>query len=120
MLVFDPADGVLILNRLTVELRSRDSIVNSLPALGTTSVSLPGMGGAAWLGTSPPGTSVNRQVEASPELSAKEMTLATWNLKRKGHWKEIRSAVEIEVPERSRVNANEYNYWILYVMIFFF
>jgi hypothetical protein len=115
ILVFDPADGVLTVKRLTIELRSRDSIVNSLPAIGTTSVSLPGMGGAAWLGTSPP-TTVNRQVEVStPELSAKEMPLATWNLKRKGHWKEIRSAVEVEAPERSRVNPNEYSHCVLYI-----
>ncbi|KAF4600268.1 hypothetical protein EYR38_004892 [Pleurotus pulmonarius] len=100
ILVFDPADGMLSLRRVTVETKSLDEGIGlrglpaSVPILGSTSISLPKIGPAGRLSSSPSGainTISNLQPsrspaspgnEASVELIGKERTAATWNLRR--------------------------------------
>lgn len=96
LLVFDPVDGILSLRRLTIEIRSRDSFVPSMQNVGGTSVSLPGM---SRLGVSPPSSisGPTRTAEASLDLGAKESLVATWSLKRRGTWGEVKRAIGIDV-----------------------
>ncbi|KAG9219724.1 hypothetical protein CCMSSC00406_0010187 [Pleurotus cornucopiae] len=100
ILVFDPADGMLSLRRVTIETKSLDEGIGlrglpaSVPILGSTSISLPKIGPAGRLSSSPGGainTISNLQPsrspaspgnEASVELVGKERTAATWNLRR--------------------------------------
>ncbi|KAF8638773.1 hypothetical protein AX17_001968 [Amanita inopinata Kibby_2008] len=107
LLVFDPNDGMLSLRRITSELRSKDqglSVAASMSALGTTSISLPGLGGAGKLSSSPSSvahsTSVasnasgqQRNIESTHELVGKETIVATWNLQRRRDWEEIRQPI---------------------------
>lgn len=100
MLVFDAADGMLFLRRVTIETKSLDEGIGlrglpaSVPILGSTSISLPKIGPAGRLSSSPSGainTISNLQpgrspaspaIEPSVELVGKERTAATWNLRR--------------------------------------
>ncbi|KAF8801837.1 hypothetical protein BYT27DRAFT_7114060, partial [Phlegmacium glaucopus] len=106
VLLFDPADGVLSLRRLSLDqhlVREQGlgmaAAAASVQALGVTSISLPGMGGAGKLAVSPSrsGGSGNKQslVADSPvvELVAKESTVATWHLQRRTDWVEIKQPI---------------------------
>jgi hypothetical protein len=148
VLVFDPADGVLALRRMTIELRARDGataaaavLMPSVAHVGGTSVSLPGMGGAGRLSVSPPAphihtaasaasaatasaaaaaaaavagtaalTLTRRMTELTSEIAARESIEATWLLKRRGNWGEMRRAVEVGAGvEKPRANRTEYD-----------
>ncbi|KAF5309146.1 hypothetical protein D9619_012845 [Psilocybe cf. subviscida] len=93
VLVFDPADGVLSLRRLTLEKRAvRDqSVVHAV-----TSISLPGMGGAGRLSSSPSNRTAFAGGPAEPqlELVARENVQATWTLRRGRAGPEVKISVE--------------------------
>lgn len=81
ILLFDPADGVLSLRRLTLEKRVvRDQTVVQAVA----SISLPGMGAAGKLSSSPSHRMASASQTADPqtELVARENVQATWTLRR--------------------------------------
>ena len=97
VLVFDPADGNLSLRRFTLEMRPRDqlSFPTSVPNLGATSVSLPGVSTPVRLGVSPPGSSgrpsgLSQMTDIPLELVGRDSIVASWNLKRSQDWREIR------------------------------
>lgn len=101
ILVFDPVDGVLALRRLTIDKQpvKEQGLGASMHALGVTSISLPGMGGAGRLSASPAGRASEaaaaagvRAGEPAMELVVREGVEATWDLKR------ARDAVEIKTP----------------------
>jgi len=106
LLLFNPIDGVLSLRRLIIDKRAlKDSIGSgvaaSVQALGATSISLPGMGGAGRLSSSPSISAVSRGphsqlAPADPpmELGARDIVVATWDLKRKEDWVEFKRAVQ--------------------------
>jgi hypothetical protein len=118
LLLFDPVDGALSLRRLVIDKHAvKESIGSgvaaSVQALGATSISLPGMGGAGRLGSSPSTSAVVRggskgshsqQSEGDPlmELEARDIVVATWNLKRKRNRAEFKRAVEPTVPIKRR------------------
>jgi hypothetical protein len=93
--VFDPLDGLLALRRLTVELRSRDSLI-SVPNVASTNMPLPGLGNGGRLGVSPPTVSSSTQSRTTENsiLTAKEASVATWNLRR-GNWGEFKKVIEM-------------------------
>ena len=105
VLLFDPADGVLSLRRLSLDkhfVREHSlgmaAAAASVQALGVTSVSLPGMGGAGRLAGSPSrsGSSGHRSSTLDPpvaELVAQESTVATWDLQRQTNWVEIKQSI---------------------------
>ena len=71
----------------------------SVQALGVTSISLPGMGGAGKLAGSPSrsggGGKPSVVVDHHPvmELTAEESTVATWDLQRRTDWVEIKQPI---------------------------
>jgi hypothetical protein len=86
VLVFDPADGVLSLRRVTLALGAPHGAAG-LPI----SVSLPT--GRLSMSASPPASYVRGAAavaEAPGELGGKEAVVATWSLRRKRGWAEIR------------------------------
>lgn len=99
LLVFDPVDGILSLRRLTIGKQAvkDQGIAASMHALGVTSISLPGMGGAGRLSSSPSTKapeSAKVKVDDPPmELVARVSVEATWDLRRGG-----RDHVEIKTP----------------------
>ncbi|KAF8952387.1 hypothetical protein BDZ97DRAFT_1930866 [Flammula alnicola] len=109
VLVFDPQDGILSLRRLTIEKHLvkeqgvSGGVAASVQALGVTSISLPGMGGAGRLSSSP-SNKANATSSKSPtsagiadppmELAAKESIEATWDLKRGRDWVEMKMPVQ--------------------------
>ncbi|KAF9262284.1 hypothetical protein L218DRAFT_960419 [Marasmius fiardii PR-910] len=119
VLLFDPTDGVLSLRRVTVnaKIKAKDGNTSILGAslIGGSSVSnaaghisrsLPGMGavGKLAMSVSPTsqvrstssGTSQAMDVDVS-ELFGKESIVATWTLKRKREWSEVKEALEVPV-----------------------
>ncbi|KAG9309762.1 hypothetical protein JVU11DRAFT_10136 [Chiua virens] len=106
VLVFDASGGVLSLRRITLEQRPRDSGIpfSSPIASLATSISLPGVGAAGRLSTSPPAHTrtpnrdsarkrsglTQQMLEAATELVGKESTVATWQLKRRHDWGEVK------------------------------
>ncbi|KAG6917081.1 hypothetical protein DXG01_003970 [Tephrocybe rancida] len=119
VLLFDPGDGMLALRRVVLEMRPRDQGVGMGMGLldGTiragvnmTSISLPGMGFAGALSSSPssggggaqgqPGRGVGeKEREGQMELAARESTVMTWNL---GGWQggEVRKILGGEEGKR--------------------
>ncbi|KAH7923186.1 hypothetical protein BV22DRAFT_1015894 [Leucogyrophana mollusca] len=105
ILMFDPLDGVLSLRRITLEPRPRDqgpSFSAPFSNFGA-SVSLPGTGAAGRLGVSPPSrgggarnksSGLTQMMEASTELAGRESTVATWQLRRRQDWGEIRNSLQ--------------------------
>ncbi|KAF8838160.1 hypothetical protein BDN67DRAFT_991441 [Paxillus ammoniavirescens] len=105
VLLFDPSGGVLSLRRITLEQRPRESAIPfSTPiASFATSISLPGVGAAGRLSASPPshtpkdsrkGSGLTQQLlEAATELVGKESIVATWQLKRRQDWGEVKNVV---------------------------
>ncbi|KAJ6601752.1 hypothetical protein DFH09DRAFT_1125806 [Mycena vulgaris] len=106
VLVFDPADGVLSLRRVTIALEAPHAA--GLPI----SVSLPAgrLGTSVSLSASPPAYAVSYarghhaalggggggalvgEVAPGAELGGREAVVATWNLRRRPGWAEIRRA----------------------------
>ena len=101
VLLFDPADGVLSLRRLSLDkhfVREQSlgmaAAAASAQALGVTSISLPRMGGAGRLATSPPRSGGSGVVDPPvAELVAKESNIATWHLQRRTDWVEIKQRI---------------------------
>ncbi|KAF8065405.1 hypothetical protein FPV67DRAFT_1451169 [Lyophyllum atratum] len=100
VLLFDPGEGSLSLRRVTLEMRAREQGL-AAAALGaaTTSISLPGMGGAGRLSASPgsgqghgqrsssrsrAGMGMGQAMEVPMELVGRESTVMTWRLRREG------------------------------------
>ncbi|KAF8166691.1 hypothetical protein BJ912DRAFT_889225 [Pholiota molesta] len=119
LLVFDPVDGVLSLRRLAIDKHPEKEqgiggVAASVHALGVTSISLPGMGGAGRLSSSPStrgtagalssgrSTSSAKVEEPPMELVGKETVEATWDLKRGRDWVEIKTPV---LPSTIRMDA---------------
>ncbi|KAJ6528024.1 hypothetical protein B0H19DRAFT_880062, partial [Mycena capillaripes] len=100
VLVFDPADGVLSLRRITLALEMPHGVAAVLPM----SVSLPAAAGRLSMSASPPpsyshgtaataaGAGGNAGEVAPGELGGKEAVVATWSLRRRRGWAEIRRA----------------------------
>ena len=103
MLLFDPADGVLSLRRLSLDkhfVREQGlgmaAAAASVQALGVTSISLPRMGGAGRLARSPTRAGGSSSGVVDPpvaELVAKESNVATWHLQRRTDWVEIKQRI---------------------------
>ena len=106
ILVFDPVDGHLTLRRLTIDKQpvKEQGLGASMHALGVTSISLPGMGSAGRLSSSPVARMSEtasaaagvRAGEQAMELAVREGLEATWDLKR------ARDAGEIKTPVMPR------------------
>lgn len=106
ILVFDPADARLVLRRIFVERSAGDAgiqLSHSIPIVGGTSISLPGMSTLNRLGTSPgsqsnhsPGktSALTQMIEKSAELVAREMQVGAWQLGRGRDWPEVRSILQ--------------------------
>ncbi|KAL6303055.1 hypothetical protein BKA93DRAFT_917639 [Sparassis latifolia] len=103
VLVFDPYDGTLSLCRIVVErsASSSDHTVGSVPVVGTTSTSLPGVSSLGRLSTSPASSGsprrasgLSQMMERPAELVAKESRVGTWVLRRGSlkDWPEVRTA----------------------------
>jgi hypothetical protein len=116
VLFFDPADGVLSLRRLSLDKHSvREqglgiaAAAASVQALGVTSISLPGMGGAGKLARSPSRPGGNASTSVDPpvtELVAEESTVATWDLQRRTDWVEIKQRI-VDPEPQPRVSGGE-------------
>ncbi|KAF8161700.1 hypothetical protein B0H34DRAFT_702189 [Crassisporium funariophilum] len=109
VLLFDPMDGILSLRRLTLDkqLAHEPGVAASVQALGVTSISLPGMGGAGRMSGSPSmrgggggrmlGLTATVSVAELPmELVGKEGTVATWDLQRGRDWVEIKQPMGLD------------------------
>jgi hypothetical protein len=109
ILLFDPTDGVLSLRRCTIELRPKEQGLASA-ALGATSISLPGMGGAGRLSGSPSTSAggyghtrsssrsrsgLTQMMDVPMELTGRDNIVATWSLQRRWDSKEIRRPLEL-------------------------
>lgn len=115
VLVFDPADGMLSLRRITLDQRPRDQLglgSVSTSAMGVVSRSMPGaVGSPGRLSASPGalsrasststtagggGTAQGGQggQDAMAELVGQGSLVATWNLQRKRDWEEIRKPID--------------------------
>ncbi|KAH0839378.1 hypothetical protein J3R83DRAFT_75 [Lanmaoa asiatica] len=119
VLVFDASGGVLSLRRITLEQRPRESGIpfSSPIASLATSISLPGVGAAGRLSASPPTQTLSRDVarkrsgltqqmlEAATELVGKESTVATWQLKRRYDWREVKRVVH-EVGDQPKPGSS--------------
>jgi hypothetical protein len=117
-LLFDAVDGVLSLRRVALEQKRTDSnyslsVSSSVPIVGGTSMSLPSMAPLSRLGSSPPPSTTGSSphsnsglaqiMEGPSELVGKEITVATWSLKRSRDWKEIRQVLNFALtPARPR------------------
>ena len=114
ILLFDPSDGVLSLRRIMLEQRPRDaggfSYSYSLANLPTSvSMSLPGGGATARLGTSPPNRVsippnkssglTQMMLEATSELHGRDIMVATWQLRRHRDWSDVKH--ELSASARS-------------------
>ncbi|KAF5344506.1 hypothetical protein D9756_011356 [Leucocoprinus leucothites] len=117
ILVFDPADGVLSLRRITIDQRVKDQLGGLAAAAvgvgGVVSRSLPGTVGSPMTRISASPGSVSRTSSTSTSTAAGDVrgasgahaqevvmelvgrgdVMATWNLQRKRDWKEIRKAI---------------------------
>ena len=123
VLVFDSSGGVLSLRRITLEQRPRESgIPFSSPITSlATSISLPGVGAAGRLSASPPVQTrspirdatrkrsglTQQMLEAATELVGKESTVATWQLKRRHDWEEVKRVVH-EVGDPPKPGSSKY------------
>lgn len=122
VLLFDPTDGTLSLRRCTVELHPKEQgLASAAAALGATSISLPGMGGAGRLSGSPSssagagaaaggkgharsssrsragaGVAQMQMGEVPMELAGRENVVATWSLKRRWDSREVRRPLGLE------------------------
>ncbi|KAF8136753.1 hypothetical protein EV363DRAFT_1320416, partial [Boletus edulis] len=97
VLVFNASGGVLSLRRITLEQHVRESRIPFASPITSlaTSISLPGVGAAGWLSASPPRRSglTQQMLEAATELVGKDSTVATWQLKRRHDWGEVKRVV---------------------------
>lgn len=132
VLVFDASGGVLSLRRITLEQRPREfGIPFSSPIASlVTSISLPGGGAAGRLSASPPMHAQSREaarkrsgltqqmLEAATELTGKESTVATWQLKRRHDWGEVKRVVH-EVGDQLKPRFSKFvsSHFILHRLV---
>jgi hypothetical protein len=117
VLVFDASGGVLSLRRISLEQRPRESGIpfSSPIASLATSISLPGVGAAGRLSASPPirdaakkrSGLTQQMLEAATELVGKESTVATWQLKRRHDWGEVKHVVD-EVGDQPNPSSSKF------------
>jgi hypothetical protein len=127
MLMFDASGGVLSLRRITLEQRSRESGIpfSSPIASLATSISLPGVGAAGRLSASPPVQTrspisagrkqsglTQQMLEAATELVGKDSTVATWQLKRRHDWEEVKHVVH-EVGDQPKPGSTMLVHFLL-------
>ena len=101
VLLFDPADGVLSLRRLSLDKQfvreqglGMAAAAASVQALGVTSISLPRMGVAGRHARSPSRSGSSGVVDPPvAQLVAKESNVATWHLQRRTDWVEIKQRI---------------------------
>ncbi|KAF8432219.1 hypothetical protein L210DRAFT_3650516 [Boletus edulis BED1] len=107
VLVFNASGGVLSLRRITLEQRVRESGIPLHHRSRAMSISLPGVGAAGRLSASPPVQTrspirdaskrrsglTQQMLEAAAELMGKDSTVATWQLKRRHDWGEVKRVV---------------------------
>jgi hypothetical protein len=118
VLVFDPADGSLSLRRFTLEMRPRDQALpfpTSVPNLGSTSISLPGVSPPSRLGVSPPNPSGRlagplQTMDIPLELVGKDSIVASWSLKRCRDWREIRGILGPTLHEHTGLGTPKSRY----------
>ncbi|KAG6334341.1 hypothetical protein ID866_4753 [Astraeus odoratus] len=100
VLLLDSSSGVLSLRRITLEQQPRESGISVPIASLATSISLPGAGASGRLrGSSPTHADKDARktsgltqqlLAASMELVGKESTVATWQLRRRRDWREVK------------------------------
>ncbi|KAJ8081647.1 hypothetical protein PM082_007493 [Marasmius tenuissimus] len=127
VLVFDPTDGVLSLRRITVNIKAKDGNTSMLSLAGGSNAashisrSLPGMGAVGKLAMSvsptsqgrPGPSTLSQKIDvAGSELVAKDSSVATWNLKRKREWSEVKRALEEPVGKVSSKEKVEAVNWL--------
>ncbi|KAI6096747.1 hypothetical protein F5141DRAFT_1011714 [Pisolithus sp. B1] len=115
ILVFDPPSGILSLRRITMEERPKEPGISSPITSFATSISFPGTGYANRLGNSPPIQSskegrktsglTQQLLDVSVELVGKERVVATWQLRRRQDWGEVKQLMS-EMSEQKRVEAS--------------
>ncbi|CCM06516.1 uncharacterized protein FIBRA_08788 [Fibroporia radiculosa] len=103
VLVFDPYDGTLSLRRIVVERGANEFTLaaSSIPIIGNTSMSLPGVNSLGRLSTSPSSTQTSpgkasgltQMMGRSSELAGKERRVGSWNLRRGRDWPEVRKPI---------------------------
>lgn len=122
---------MLSLQRITTDVRAKDQSLSvaasvSMSALGATatSVSLPGLGGAGKLSSSPASSiaysisaasnasSRNTNPDVSHDLVGRESVVATWNLQRRRDWEEIRQPIFLGTRSTGtgKTTGNKSNY----------
>lgn len=116
ILVFDPPSGILSLRRITMEERPKESSISSPITSFATSISFPGTGYANRLGNSPPTQSskegrktsglTQQLLDVSVELVGKERVVATWQLRRRQDWGEVKQVMS-EMSEQKRVEVSD-------------
>ena len=105
MLLFDQTDGTLSLRRFFIDLRANDHsliVPGAIPGLGGTSISLPTRTPFNWINAPPPTTGgqnvrtsgLTKMMERTAELSAREVDVATWNLRRECDWPELKRTLK--------------------------
>lgn len=110
ILVFDPADGMLSLRRVILDQKPKDQLsLASVSAMGVVSRSVPtAVGSPSRLSASPGAVSrassnSTTGQEVAVELVGHAELVATWSLRRKEDWEEIRNVVnEIVVGGRTK------------------
>lgn len=115
--MFDPEDGMLSLYRLTLDKKPvRESgisgVAASVHALGVASISLPGMGGAGRLSSSPSskpvpiGGASGKGGEQPMELGLKETrVVATYSLQRERDWKDVSKPLKVGLRRQRSING---------------
>jgi hypothetical protein len=115
--VFDPVDGILSLRRLTIDSQPTD--LGSYAIRGT-SLSLPSSSGVGRLNTSSNAAlsgATRSQTETPSELVAKETLVATFSLRRGGHWKEVMNIVQMRPRQGAVYLAKpEYGFYLILQM----
>ena len=115
LLVFDPNDGTLTLHRIFVDRASTDQAVvpGSIPVVGGTSISLPGMSTLSrHMGTSPStgsgaspraASGLTQMMEKSTDIVGRESVVGTWSLARGRDWPEVKQSLKQRRPSSGRV-----------------
>ena len=115
LLVFDPNDGTLTLHRIFAERATADQAVvpGSIPVVGGTSISLPGMSTLTrHMGSSPPAglsasprtaSGLGQTIERSTELIGRENVVGTWSLARGRSWPEVKQSLRQGRPDTGQV-----------------
>ncbi|TBU43312.1 hypothetical protein BD309DRAFT_894635 [Dichomitus squalens] len=126
LLVFDPNDGTLALHRIFVERAAVDQAVvpGSIPVVGGTSISLPGMSTfARHMGSSPPaglstsprttsGSGLAQMMDKPTGLVGRENLVSTWSLARGRSWPEVKQSLRQVRPGAGRFGSTAKSDWL--------